>query len=95
MCLVTYNRCCCSLRASRSAMLVRRLKLNLNRLNSLPPRQGLNSLDNTVEVALSECRSSSIRSPVPGEFLNMTLIKALHSRNKAVSKLLIEQRLIK
>ena len=78
--------------ASRSEMMARRLKMNIN---NLPTRQVLNSLDDTVEAFISKFRKSSIRSQMPGEFLNMTLEEALNSKNKTVRKLLINQRFVK
>ncbi|XWN35356.1 MAG: hypothetical protein ROO73_00995 [Roseivirga sp.] len=60
--------------ASRSEMFARQLNL---KINNLPTRQVLNSSDDTVEVFVSRFRKSSIRSQLPGEFLNMTLEEAI------------------
>ena len=78
--------------ASRSEMLARKLKLNLN---SPTTRQVLNSLDDTVESFISQYRTPSIRGELPGEFLKGTVEEALKSGNTTVRKLLIDNRFIK
>ena len=78
--------------ASRSEMLAKKLKLNIN---SPTTRQVLNSLDDTVESFITQFRKSTIRSELPGEFLNGTVEEALRSGNTTVRKLLIDNRFVK
>jgi len=78
--------------ASRSEMLARKLKLNIN---SPTTRQVLNSLDDTVESFISQFRKPSIRAEFPGEFLKGTVEEALKSGNTTVRKLLIDTRFVK
>ncbi len=78
--------------ASRAEMLARKLKLNIN---SPTTRQVLNSLDDTVDSFISQFRKPSIRSELPGEFLNGTVEEALRSGNTTVRKLLIDSRFVK
>jgi len=78
--------------ASRAEMLAKKLKLNIN--NPIT-RQVLNSLDDTVEPFITQFRKSSIRSELPGEFLNQTVEQALRSVNTTVRKLLIDSIFVK
>ena len=78
--------------ASRSQMLAKKLKMNIN---SPTARQVLNSLDDTVESFISVYRKSSIRGKLPGEFLSLTVEEALKSGNTTVRKLLTDGRFIK
>jgi RHS repeat-associated protein len=78
--------------ASRAEMLARKLKMNIQ---SPTTRQVLNSLDDTVESFISKYRTPSIRSKLPGEFLNLTVEEALRSGNTTVRKLLIDSRFVK
>ena len=73
-------------------MLARKLKMNIQ---SPTTRQVLNSLDDTVDDFISKFRKASIRSEMPGEYLNMTIEQALRSGNSTVRKLLIEGRFVK
>jgi hypothetical protein len=78
--------------ASKAEMLARRLKLNLN---SPTTRQVLNSLDESVETFISKYRKSSVRSEIPGEYLNKTVEEALNSGNSTMRKLLTDGRYVK
>ncbi|WP_155990222.1 RHS repeat domain-containing protein [Terrimonas ferruginea] len=78
--------------ASRAEMIARKFKMNLN---SAPTRQVLNSLDETVDSFISKYRKASIRSEMPGEFLNLTVQEALEKGRSTVRKLLIDNRFIK
>jgi RHS repeat-associated protein len=78
--------------ASRSELLARKLKLNIN---SPTTRQVLNSLDDTVGSFISNFRSPKIRGKIPGEFLDQTVEQALRSGNSTVRKLLTDNRFVK
>lgn len=78
--------------ASRAEMLAKKLKLNIN---SPTTRQVLNSLDDTVESFINQFRKASIKSELPGEFLNQTVEGALKSGNTTVRKLLLDNRFVK
>ena len=78
--------------ASRAEMLAKKLKMNIN---SPTTRQVLNSLDESVESFISKYRKSSIRSEIPGQFLNQTVEEALKSGNTTIRKLLTDGRFVK
>lgn len=78
--------------ASRAEMLAKKLKMNIN---SPTTRQVLNSLDESVESFISTYRRSSIRSEIPGQFLNQTVEEALKSGNTTIRKLLTDGRFVK
>ena len=78
--------------ASRAEMLAKKLKMNIN---SPTTRQVLNSLDESVESFISTYRKSSIRSEIPGQFLNQTVEEALKSGNTTIRKLLTDGRFVK
>lgn len=78
--------------ASKAEMLAKKFKMNLN---SPTTRQVLNSLDESVESFISIHRKSSIRSEIPGEFLNQSAGQALKSGNTTIRKLLTELRFAK
>lgn len=78
--------------ASKAEMLAKKFKMNIN---SPTTRQVLSSLDETVESFISTYRKSSIRSEVPGQFMNQTVGEALNSGNTTIRKLLTDGRFIK
>jgi len=78
--------------ASRAEMLAKKLKLNIN---SETTRQLLNNLDETVESFIAAFRKASIKSELPGEFLNKTVEEALKAGNTTVRKLLTDNRFVK
>lgn len=73
-------------------MLAKKLKMNIN---SPTTRQVLNSLDDSVDSFISQFRKPSIRSELPGEFLDQTVEEALRSSNTTVRKLLTDGRFVK
>lgn len=78
--------------ASKAEMMAKKFKMNIN---SPTARQVLNSLEVTVESFISQYRKASIRSEMPGEFLNQTIEDALKSGNSTVRKLLTDGRFVK
>jgi RHS repeat-associated protein len=78
--------------ASKAEILAKKFKMNIN---SPLTRQVLNSLDESVESFISTYRRSSIRSEIPGEFLNKSVEEALKSGNTTIRKLLIDGRFTK
>lgn len=82
--------------ASRTEMFARRFSLNPN---SLPSRQILDNLDTKVVDFIGKFRKGSVKSEVPGEFLDKTLEEAFKEADselrKKLRKLLIDGRFAK